>query len=68
MKLNKTLLNAIYRNGKKLKYNRSFRTLAQARKFVSQLKSTPYMNKHLTQIRKNKDVFGQVHYAVYSTY
>jgi len=66
MKLNKSLPNAIYRNGKKLGYNRSFKTLPEARKFVVHLKERPY-RQALTQIRKCRQ-FGDVEYAVYATY
>jgi hypothetical protein len=76
MKLNKSLPNAIYRNGKKLGYNRSFNTIVEARKFVKHLKNKHPYTKPLTQIRRNtgnrsalaKPTSGRyVFYAVYST-
>lgn len=69
MKLNKTLPNAIYRNGKKLGYNRSFKTLAEARKFVVRLKDKHTYSPPLTQIRRvvSKVDHKSVFYAVYST-
>lgn len=62
MKLNKSLPNAIYREGHKLGYNRSFGTLAKARTFVK-YEIKRYHNRALTQIRR----VGKS-YAVYSTW
>lgn len=69
MKLNKSLPNAIYRNGKKLGYNRSFKTLPEARKFVVHLKEHPFRHSPYTQIRKVVSTVGSKRtlYAVYST-
>jgi hypothetical protein len=69
MKLNKSLPNAIYRNGKKLGYNRSFNTIVEARKFVALLKEYPYRHSPYTQIRKVVSTVGgkRTLYAVYST-
>jgi len=60
-----TLPNRLFRDNKRLGYNRSFPTLADAQKFTKHLKSRMY--RPLTQIRKVK-MLGKVHYAVYSTW
>ena len=61
-----TLPNRLFRDNKRLGYNRSFPTLAVAQKFVKHLKKSMYQQP-LTQIRKVR-LLGKVSYAVYSTW
>ena len=62
-----TLPNRLFRDNKRLGYNRSFDTLATAQKFVKHLKDKSMYAKPLTQIRKVR-MLGKVSYAVYSTW
>jgi hypothetical protein len=58
----------LFRDNKKLGYNRGFDTLAKARKFAKSLKDRIY-GKPLTQIRKVKlPGSRKAQYAVYSTW
>ena len=59
----------LFRDNKKLGYNRGFDTLAKARKYVNNLRSkAPYV-RPLTQIRKIKQPgTRKAVYAVYSTW
>ena len=57
----------LFRDNKRLGYNRSFDTLAVARKFAKSLKDKSMYFAPLTQIRKVR-MLGKVHYAVYSTW